>query len=425
MKSNQENESIEKAYDLAKSAYSAFGINTDKVIKTALDIPISVQCWQGDDVTGFEGAQGLSGGGILATGNYPGRARNGDELRADAEFAFSLIPGKKRFNLHSFYAETEGKKVPRDGLEPEHFQTWMAWAKKKKIHLDFNPSCFSHPMAASGFTISSADAKIRNFWIRHCKASRKIAAAFGAAQGSPAVNNLWVPDGSKDLPADRYSPRQRLKDALDEIFSVKYDAKTITDAVESKLFGIGSEAYVVGSHEFYLGYTASKQIKLCLDTGHFHPTENVADKVSAVLFFVPGLLIHLSRGLRWDSDHVPIFSDELRDLCREIVRQKYFDRIDFALDFFDASINRIVAWVLGTRSLRKGLLESLLEPVKLLVDAEKAGKNHERLVLMEAFKSDLPFSAVWNKLCLEAGVPPGIEFLKQVDQYEKTVLGER
>ncbi|MDR0497322.1 MAG: L-rhamnose isomerase [Treponema sp.] len=425
MKPSQNQENIQKAYELAKSAYAAFDIDTDKVIKAALDIPISIQCWQGDDVTGFEGAEGLSGGGILATGNYPGRARNGDELRSDAEFAFSLIPGEKRFNLHSFYAETDGKKVSRDELEPEHFKTWMAWSKEKKISLDFNPSFFSHPMADSGYTLASADPKIRDFWIRHCISSRKIASELGANQGTPSVNNIWIPDGSKDLPADRHSPRQRLRDALNEIFAVKYDAKTITDAVESKLFGIGSEAYVVGSHEFYLGYAVSKQIRLCLDTGHFHPTETIADKVSAVLLFVPGLLIHFSRGIRWDSDHVPIFSDELRDVCREIARQKYFDRVDFALDFFDASINRIAAWILGTRSLRKGLLEALLEPSKMLVEAEKAGKNHERLILMEAFKTALPFSAVWDKLCVVAGVPPGIGFFKQVDQYEETVLSKR
>ena len=425
MKELRSPETIEKAYDLAKSAYAAFGINTDKVIHAALDIPVSLQCWQGDDVTGFEGASGLSGGGILATGNYPGRARNGDELRADAEFAFSLMPGKKRFSLHSMYAETEGKKVSRDELEPEHFKTWMAWSKKKKIPLDFNPSFFSHAMADSGYTLSSADSKVRDFWVRHGKASRKIASAFGANQGSPAVNNIWIPDGSKDLRADRYSPRKRLADVLDEIFAVKYDAKTITDALESKLFGIGSESYVVGSHEFYLGYATSRQIHLCLDTGHFHPTEGISDKVSSVLLFVPGLLLHFSRGVRWDSDHVPIFSDELRELCREITRQKFFDRVDLALDFFDASINRIAAWVLGFRSLRKGLLEAMLEPAKMIIDAEKAGRNHERLILMEAFKTAMPFSAVWDKMCLEAGVPAGLDFLEQIDQYEKNVQVKR
>ena len=424
MKNYQDPENIEKAYDMAKNAYAAFGVNTGKVIKAALDVPISVQCWQGDDVTGFEGAKGISGGGILATGNYPGRARNGDELRTDAEFAFSLIPGKKRFNLHSFYAETGNKQISRDALEAEHFKAWMAWSKKKKIPLDFNPSFFSHPMAASGYTLASADPKIRDFWIRHGKASRKIASALGANQGTPAVNNTWIPDGSKDMPASRLAPRERLRDALDEIYSVTYDSKTITDTVESKLFGIGSEAYVTGSHEFYLGYAAARQMRLCLDTGHFHPTETIADKISAVLLFVPGLLIHFSRGLRWDSDHVAIFSDELRDVCREIARPNVFGKVDFSLDFFDASINRIAAWAIGTRSLRKGILESMLEPSKLLVEAEKSGKNHERLALMEEFKN-LPFAAVWDKLCFDAGVPVGAVWLDKVRDYEKIVLAER
>ncbi|MDR2730337.1 MAG: L-rhamnose isomerase [Treponema sp.] len=424
MKSYQNTENIEQAYAMAKAAYAAFGINTGKAVKTALDIPISIQCWQGDDVAGFEGKNGLSGGGILATGNYPGRAGNGDELRSDAEFAFSLIPGKKRFNLHAMYSETGNKKVPRDEIEPEHFKTWMDWSRKKKIPLDFNPSFFSHPLADSGYTLASADNKIRDFWIRHGKASRKIAAAFGANQESPAVYNIWVCDGCKDLPADRLSPRLRLRDALDEIFSAPLKAGTITDTLESKLFGIGSEAYVPGSHEFYLGYAASRQLRLCLDTGHFHPTETIADKISSVLLFVPGLLIHFSRGLRWDSDHVAIYSDEIRDVCREITRQKYFDRVDIALDFFDASINRIAAWVIGARSVRKSFLESLLEPAKLLAEAEKNGRNHERLALMEEFKT-LPFSAVWDKLCLDAGVPTGIEWLGQVNQYEKDVLLKR
>jgi len=418
------NSRVEKAYDLAKTAYAAYGVNTDKVIKTAMDIPISMNCWQGDDISGFEESAGLSGGGILATGNYPGRARNGDELRADAEFAFSLIPGKKRFNLHSIYAETDGKKVSRDEIGPEHFKKWMLWSKKKKVALDFNPSFFSHSMADSGFTLSSANAKIRQFWIRHGKASRAIASALGANQGNACVNNIWVPDGFKDMPADRLSPRQRLRDSLDEILSVKQDVKTITDALECKLFGIGSEAYVVGSHEFYMGYAMSKQLWLCLDAGHFHPTETLADKISSCMLFVPGLLIHFSRGIRWDSDHVAIFSDDLRESCREIARGKYFNRTSIALDFFDASINRIAAWTIGTRALRKGLLESLLEPNKLLTDAETAGKYHERLALMEEFKT-LPFAAVWDKLCLDDGVPVGADWIKDVGQYEKDVLSKR
>jgi len=416
-------ELVEKAYELAKASYASFGVNADKAIRAALDIPISIQCWQGDDIKGFEGSSG-SGGGIMATGNYPGRAGSGDELRMDAETAFSLIPGKKRFNLHSLYAETNGQKISRDELEPEHFKTWMSWSKKKKIPLDFNPSLFAHPMADSGFTLSSADKKTRDFWIRHCKASRKIASALGENQGNPCVNNVWAPDGSKDIPADRLSPRQRLRDALDEILSVSYGAETITDAVESKLFGIGSEAYVAGSHEFYLGYSAAKKIRLCLDSGHFHPTEALADKISSCLLFVPGLLMHFSRGVRWDSDHVPTYSDELRETCREIIRTKSMDRIDIALDFFDASINRIAAWTIGTRSLRKGLLEALLEPGKTLTDAESKGNYHLRLALMEEIKT-LPFAAVWDKLCVDAGVPAGIKWLESVNQYEKDVLNKR
>jgi len=416
-------ESIGKAYELAKTSYSAFGVNTDKAVRAALDIPLSINCWQGDDIIGFEGSAG-SGGGILATGNYPGRARNGDELRADAEFAFSLIPGKKRFNLHALYAETGGKKVSRDELEPEHFKAWMSWSKKKKIPLDFNPSFFAHPMADSGFTLSSADTAVRAFWIRHCKVSRKIASSIGENQNCPCVNNIWAPDGSKDIPADRLSPRKRLRDALDETLDIKYGAKTITDAVESKLFGIGSEAYVTGSHEFYLGYASEKKIRLCLDSGHFHPTEALADKISSCLLYVPGLLMHFSRGLRWDSDHVAIYSDELRETCREIIRTKSLDRVDIALDFFDASINRIAAWTIGTRSLRKGLLEALLEPGKMLTDAENRGCYHERLALMEELKT-LPFCAVWDKLCYDAGVPAGISWLNNVNQYEEDTLNKR
>jgi len=417
-------EKISITYEIAKEKYAAFGVSSDKAIKDALSIPISIHCWQGDDVTGFEGADSLSGGGIMTTGNYPGRARNGNELREDAEFTCSLIPGEKRFSLHALYAETEGKKTGRDELGPEHFKKWMAWSKEKNIPLDFNPSYFSHPMAETGYTLSSADKKTRDFWIRHSKASRIIASAFGANQGSPSVNNIWIPDGSKDLPADRLAPRERLRDALDEILAEKLDKSTVDDALEAKLFGIGSESYVTGSHEFYLGYAATKQIRLCLDMGHFHPTETIADKISAVLLFIPGLLIHFSRGIRWDSDHVAIYSDDLRDVCREIIRNNYLGKVKMALDYFDASINRIAAWVIGTNSLRKGFLEALLEPVSLLKDAEKAGKNHERLALMEEFKT-LPFSAVWDMLCLKEKKPLGVTWIDQVKQYEETTLAKR
>ncbi|MDR1505884.1 MAG: L-rhamnose isomerase [Treponema sp.] len=424
MKTGISSEKAGDMYEVAKETYAKFGVSSDRAIKEALALPISVHCWQGDDLVGFEGGGSLSGSGLMTTGNYPGRARNGDELRKDAEFAFSLIPGKKRFSLHSFYAETNGKKVSRDSITPEHFTEWMKWSKKRKIPLDFNPSFFAHPMADSGYTLASSDTKVRKFWIRHARACRRIASAFGGNQEGPAVCDIWIPDGSKDYPADRLSPRERLRDALDEILSEKIPASTITDALECKLFGIGSEAYVTGSHEFYMSYAVKKQIKLCLDTGHFHPTETIADKISAALLFVPGLLVHFSRGLRWDSDHVTTFSDETRDACREIKRAGAFSRVDLALDYFDASINRVAAWVIGTRSLRKALLESLLEPTHLIVDAEKRGKTHERLALMEECKT-LPFSSVWDKLCLNAKVPISAAWLGNVDEYERTVLNKR
>ncbi|MDR1390165.1 MAG: L-rhamnose isomerase [Treponema sp.] len=424
MKTGMSADKIDEAYEIAKETYSRFGVSTEKAIREALAVPVSVQCWQGDDVVGFEGAQSLSGGGILTTGNYPGRARNGEELRADAEFMFSLVPGKKRFSLHAIYAETGDKKAGRDALEVEHFAKWIKWSKQKNIPLDFNPTIFAHPMADSGYTLASTNSTIRDFWIRHTIATRKIASAFGANQGSPAINNIWVADGSKDIPADRIGPRQRLKDALDEILDVKLPPGTVTDTVESKLFGIGSEAYVVGSHEFYMGYASAKKIKICLDTGHFHPTETIADKISAMLLFLPGLLIHFSRGIRWDSDHVPTFSDEMRDACREIVRSGELSRMDIALDYFDASINRIAAWTIGFRNLRKALLEAFLEPTRLIAEAEKHGRFHERLALIEEAKS-LPFSAVWDKLCLKAKAPIGAEWLTRINEYEAQVLKKR
>jgi len=424
MKTYQDTDAIEQAYGLAKAQYAKLGVDAEAALAAAARIPVSLHCWQGDDVTGFEGADGLSGGGILATGNYPGRARNAEELRADADLAFSLVPGTKRLNLHMLYAETAGKKVSRDALEPGHFANWISWAKSRKIGLDFNPSFFSHPMADSGYTLASADPSVRAFWIRHGIASRRIASAFGAALGTPSVNNVWIPDGSKDLPADRAAPRARLRSALDEIFAEKLPASTITDAVECKLFGIGSESYVVGSHEFYMGYAASKGVKLCLDMGHFHPTETIADKISALLPFVPGLLLHVSRGIRWDSDHVAVYSDEVREVCREIARQNAFSRIDIALDYFDASINRIAAWVIGARSLQKALLEALLEPTALIREAENSGRNHERLALMEESKT-LPFAAVWDKYCLAQGVPVGTDWLAKVADWEQKTLPGR
>ncbi len=414
---------IMEAYEKAKAIYAALGVDSDKAMSAAASIPLSIQCWQGDDVIGFESSS-LSGGGILATGNYPGRARNGDELRADAEFAFSLIPGAKRFNIHAMYAETKGKRVKRDSLEPEHFKAWIAWAKRLGIGLDFNPSFFSHPMADSGYTLSSSNASIRSFWIRHGKASRAIAAAFGDELGSPAVNNIWIPDGSKDLPADRATPRARLCEALDEILAQTYPAKTLKDSVESKLFGIGSEAYVTGSYDFYVAYASKRGLRLCLDMGHFHPTENVADKISALLVFLPGLLLHVSRGVRWDSDHVPLYSDEVRELCHELIRQNALPRIDIALDFFDASINRLAAWTLGARSVKKALLEALLEPIGLIQEAENNGRLHERLALMEEAKT-LPLTAVWDRYCLDQNVPLSVDWLEDIAAYEAKILRAR
>jgi L-rhamnose isomerase len=424
MKEYLDTDAVERAYALAKGQYAKLGVDADAAMAAVSAIPVSLHCWQGDDVTGFEGADGLTGGGILATGNYPGRARDANELRADAELAFSLVPGVKRFSLHTMYAETGAKPVPRDELAPEHFSAWMAWAKARGISLDFNPSFFSHPMADSGYTLASPDKKVRDFWLRHGKASRRIASAMGAAQGNPCVNNVWIPDGSKDLPADRSGPRRCLIESLDELFSDKLPEGTISDAVESKLFGIGSEAYVVGSHEFYMGYAVSRGMKLCMDMGHFHPTETIADKISAMLGFVPGLLLHVSRGLRWDSDHVALYSDDVRDLCRELFRQNAFGRVDIALDYFDASINRIAAWVIGARALQKALLEAALEPIALIREAENAGRNHERLALMEEAKT-LPLSALWDKYCLDQGVPVGADWLAAVARWESETLPKR
>ena len=417
-------DAVMEAYNLAKTRYQKLGIDTDAAITKTLAIPLSLHCWQGDDVTGFEGAKELSGGGILATGKYPGRARNGDELRKDAAFAIALIPGTSRLNIHALYAETEGKKVERDELEPEHFDRWIRWAQEQHIKLDFNPSFFSHPMADSGYTLASADRNIRNFWIRHGKASRRIAAALGAAQRAPAINNIWIPDGSKDLLTDRASPRKRLEAALDEIFAEPVQREHLVDTVESKLFGIGSEAYVVGSHEFYMGYAVKHQIKLCLDMGHFHPTETITDKISAILAFVPGLLLHISRGIRWDSDHVALYSDDVRDVCRELNRLNRFGQVHLALDYFDASINRIAAWVIGGRAFRKALLEAFLEPLELIRQAEEAGRLHERLALMEEAKT-LPIAAVWDALCLKANTFAGSDWLSAVADYEEKELSRR
>ncbi len=350
---------IEKAFEIAKERYHEMGVDVDGVLQKLQTIPISLHCWQGDDVAGFESDDTELRGGIQVTGNYPGRARTPEELRQDLDKAYSLIPGNHRLNLHAIYAETDGVNVDRDKLNVSHFNNWIQWAKGKKIGLDFNPSFFSHPKSDDGFTLSSEDEDIRKFWVEHGKACRKIGAEMGKALGTPCVTNVWIPDGSKDTPADRKSPRERLKKSLDEIFQEKFSKDHLLDAVECKLFGIGSESYVVGSHEFYMGYAIKNDTLLCLDAGHFHPTEVISDKISSTLNWVDEILLHVSRGVRWDSDHVVVMSDELRAIAEEIIRGDFIDRVHIGLDFFDASINRISAWVIGTRNMIKALLIAL------------------------------------------------------------------
>ena len=412
------------AYKLASERYAAIGVDADAALKKLSRIAISLHCWQGDDVGGFETGGGALGGGLAVTGNHPGKARTPEELRADLDKALSLIPGKHRLNLHAFYGEFGGKKVDRDAIEPAHFSGWIAWAKRNGLGLDFNPTCFSHPKAADGFTLSHRDAGVRKFWIEHCQRSREIGAAMGKALGSPCVTNVWIPDGYKDSPADRKAPRERLAKSLDAIFKKPLNAKHNLDAVEPKLFGIGSESYVTGSHEFYLGYAISRQKLLCLDAGHFHPTEGIADKICSVLQYVPRLLLHVSRGVRWDSDHVVTFTDELQAIAHELVRGDFLDRVHLGLDYFDASINRVAAWVIGTRNFQKALLLALLAPSTRLREAEAAGDFTTRLALQEEAKS-MPFGAVWDFACEQAGVPVGEAWLEEVKKYEMEVLAIR
>ena len=416
--------SIEKAYEAAREAYAALGVKTDQAIETLNGIPISLHCWQGDDVGGFESSEGLSGGGIQATGSYPGKARTADELRADLEKTLSLIPGRHRLNLHAIYAETGGKKVDRDELAPEHFSRWIDWAKGRKMGMDFNPTYFSHPKAADGFTLSSRDDATRRFWVRHGICCRKIGEAMGKALKTACVTNVWIPDGYKDTPADRKGPREILRRSLDEMFEAKVDGRYNLDAVESKLFGIGSESYVVGSHEFYLSYAASRGKLYTLDAGHYHPTEGIADKISSCLLFLEEILLHVSRGVRWDSDHVVILSDDLRAIAEEIVRGDFLARVHIGLDFFDASINRVAAWVIGTRCMIKALLAALLEPHAALRGFEASGDFTSRLAMLEELKT-MPFGAVWDYYCLKQGVPVGAAWLGEVKRYEKDVLSKR
>jgi len=418
---------IETAYAAARERYAALGIDAEAALRRALSIPVSLHCWQADDVAGLENqGESMAGAGILATGSYPGKPRTGNELRADLAEAVRLIPGTLRLNLHALYREQAAAKTDRDRITLAQFSEWLAWAGKQNLKLDFNPSFFSHPKASTGLTLSHPDRAVREFWIAHGIASRRVAEGIAQAQGAPVVNNLWIPDGAKDSPVDRWAPRQRLLEALDAIYADKHgiSGELCIDAVEGKLFGIGAEDFTVGSNEFYAGYALTRKKLLCLDMGHFHPTETIDDKISALLAFHPQLLLHVSRPVRWDSDHVVLFNDDLRRVFSELARGDAWNRVFVALDFFDASINRTAAHIIGTRATRLAILNALLEPHTELKALELAGKGAQKLALLEYAKL-LPFAAVWDKLCLEAGVPAGNDWVPELEAYEARILAER
>lgn len=417
---------IEAAFQEAAEQYAAFGVNAHEAVDKAADVPISLHCWQADDVAGFETKdEAVEGGGIMATGNYPGRARNGDELRADLKQAIDLLPGRHRANVHASYGDTGGKVVDRDRLEPEHFAGWISWAKENGIGLDFNPTYFAHPKANDGYTLAHPDVEIREFWVRHGVASRRIAEAMGIALEDVCVNNHWIPDGAKDHPADRYGPRERLVESLDAVLDPALGiGPACVDAVEGKLFGLGVEDYTAGSNDFYANYALSRGAVLCLDMGHFHPTESIADKISSHLPFHDRLLIHTSRPIRWDSDHVVLFGDDVRNVFLEIVRCDALDRVYVALDFFDASINRVAAWAIGTRNSLRALLLALLEPRETMQEIERNADYTTRLALMEELKA-MPHAAVWDYHCLQQDVPVGMAFMQEIRQYEKDVQSLR
>ena len=411
---------IKQAYDIAVERYAELGIDVEKVLEKMNSVEISMHCWQADDVAGFESAGDLTGG-IQATGNYPGKARNMEELRADILKAMSLIPGKLRLNLHEIYGDFGGEFVDRDKVEPKHFESWIQWGLEHGIKLDFNSSSFSHPKSGD-LSLSNPDEEIRNFWIEHTKRCRAIAEEMGRRQGDPCIMNLWVHDGSKDITVNRMKYRALLKDSLDKIFEQKYE--NMKDCIESKVFGIGLESYTVGSNDFYIGYGAQNGKIVTLDTGHFHPTESVADKLSSLLLYVPEVMLHVSRPVRWDSDHVTIMNDDTLDLMHEIVRCDALDRVHIGLDYFDASINRIGAYVIGTRATQKCLLRAMLEPLAQLREYEAKGQGFERLALLEEAKN-LPWNAVWDMYCLRAGVPVGEAFIADVQKYETEVTSKR
>lgn len=416
-------ETITKAYEAAKARYAAVGVDTDAVLEKLQNVKISMHCWQGDDVKGFLTPNGELTGGIMSTGNYPGAAHTPDELRADLEKAYSLIPGKHKLNLHAIYLDTD-EAVDLDEIEPKHYEKWVNWAKEQGIGLDFNPTFFSHPMMKDGFTLSHPDKSVRDFWIEHGKRSRRVAEYFGKELGETCYTNFWVPDGFKDNPIDRLAPRKRLMESLDEIFSEEIDETYNVDTVESKLFGLGAEAYTVGSHEFYMGYGLTRHKTILLDAGHFHPTEVISNKISSLALFSNRLMLHVSRPVRWDSDHVVIMDDELQEIAKEIVRNDLLERTAIGLDFFDGTINRIAAWVVGTRNTQKALLKAMLEPTQNLKDLENHFDFTSRLVLTEELK-DFPYSDVWNYFCLKNNVPVGLDWFEEVKEYEAKILAER
>jgi L-rhamnose isomerase len=413
---------MEKIYEYARDQYGEIGVDVDSALEKLKSISLSVHCWQGDDVGGFETPDAqLSGGGIQVTGNYPGKSRNPDELKKDLEKMYSLLPGKHRLNLHAIYGDFKGGKVDRNQIEPKHFQSWADWGRDRGIKLDFNASCFSHSMADSGFTLSSKDTNVRDFWIDHVKRAREITAFLGKEQGSPSVHNLWIPDGAKDSVVCRMEHRTILKESLDEIYQVKLNEKEIRDSVECKLFGIGSEAFVVGSHEFYMGYALTRNKLLCLDLGHFHPTESIADKISSVYQYLDEILLHVSRPVRWDSDHVVTLNDDIYTLMQELVRSGKISKTYIGLDFFDGTLNRIGAWAVGARATLKGILFALLEPYAQLKSYEEEGDYFSRLALLEESKTK-PFGIIWDEYCRVSGTVSDRDLFSQVLDYEKSVL---
>lgn len=414
---------IQKRYEEAKVKYATLGVDTDKALEELQKVKISMHCWQGDDVAGFLNPEGELTGGIMSTGNHPGAARTPEELRQDLERAYALIPGKHKLNLHAIYLDTD-EAVDLNELSPKHFEKWVAWAKEQGLGLDFNPTFFSHPMMKDGFTLAHPDQEVREYWIEHGKKSRKIAEYFGRELGQVSINNFWVPDGMKDNPIDRFSPRKRLMESLDAIFSEPVNEEYTQDAVESKLFGLGAEAYTVGSHEFYMGYGLTRDKLICLDAGHFHPTEVVSNKLSSFALFSKGIMLHVSRPVRWDSDHVVLMDDELQEIAKELVRNDLLSKTNIGLDFFDGTINRIAAWVIGTRNTQKALLKAMLEPVEQLKKMELDFDFTSRMAYTEELK-DFPYADVWNYFCYQNDVPIGLDWLKNVEEYEEQVLKDR